>query len=304
MKDPGPDLVSALSLARRQDGALSYRQALAAGLTRGHLRSLVANGRWIRVCRGCFLVPDYDPVRGPVHAAQLVRPGSVACGITAARLLGFGALPKPDPGENIHLLMPPDAPWRRSPPLVLHRTPYRAEEMVDVRGLSATSPERTLVDILLSWDKAEAIAVADAALHSGRLPDLGTVRSMMFGRRGALSLGPWWLTVDGRAESPLETRLRLLLQDAGLAPEEVQYKVRDSDGHVFARLDLAWPSRRLCVEADGVGVHSEPAALLRDRHRQNALVNAGWHVLRFTWSDITSTPRAVISAVYDAFDRR
>jgi very-short-patch-repair endonuclease len=237
-----------------------------------------------------------------VHAAQLCRPGAVACDLTAARLLGFEALPTPDPAEKIHLLLPPHASRKSSPAFVLHWSPYRAEEMTEIGGLSVSSPERTLADILLSWSRVEAIAVVDAALHQGQVLDLERVRSMMVGRLGARRLGSWWLAVDGRSESALETRLRLLLSDAGLPPEEIQYRVRDTYGSVFARLDLAWPSRQLCVEADGAGVHSQPTALLRDRRRQNALISAGWTVLRFTWADVISAPRSVTSAVRYALD--
>jgi very-short-patch-repair endonuclease len=235
-----------------------------------------------------------------VHAAQLCRPGAVACDITAARLLGFEALPTPDPNEKIHLLLPRHVSRSPSPAFVTHCSPYRAEEMTEICGLSVTSAERTLADLLLSWSRVEAIAVVDAALHRGQVLGLERVRSMMVGRNGVRRLGSWWLAVDGRSESALETRLRVLLSDAGIPPEEVQYRVRDNFGNVFARLDLAWPSRRLCVEADGVGVHSQPTALLRDRRRQNALVSAGWTVLRFTWADVTNGPRSVTSAVREA----
>jgi very-short-patch-repair endonuclease len=39
------------------------------------------------------------------------------------------------------------------------------------------------------------------------------------------------------------------------------------------------------AEADGRGPHGTPEAAYADRRRQNRLVNAGWTVLRFTWSD-------------------
>ncbi|WP_307813941.1 hypothetical protein [Micromonospora luteifusca] len=41
----------------------------------------------------------------------------------------------------------------------------------------------------------------------------------------------------------------------------------------------------MIAEADGRGPHAVPEAVFADRRRQNRLVNAGWTVLRFTWSD-------------------
>jgi very-short-patch-repair endonuclease len=93
----------------------------------------------------------------------------------------------------------------------------------------------------------------------------------------------------------LETRLRLVLMAAGLPPEELQFVLR-SAGRFVARLDMAWPSRRLAVEADG-RVHDQPQALYRDRDRQNDIVLAGWTVLRFTWADVVHRPTQVIARV-------
>jgi very-short-patch-repair endonuclease len=54
---------------------------------------------------------------------------------------------------------------------------------------------------------------------------------------------------------------------------------------ILAVGDLAWPTARLIGEADGQAPHGQPAALYRDRRRQNRLVEAGWQILRFTWQD-------------------
>jgi very-short-patch-repair endonuclease len=35
----------------------------------------------------------------------------------------------------------------------------------------------------------------------------------------------------------------------------------------------------------------------RDRQRQNAVVLAGWTVLRFTWHDLTQRPNEVIAEI-------
>ncbi|MCK9877598.1 DUF559 domain-containing protein [Frankia sp. Ag45/Mut15] len=79
-------------------------------------------------------------------------------------------------------------------------------------------------------------------------------------------------------------------------------------GSIVARLDFAWPTALLALEADGVGPHSEPQALFRDRHRQNQLVHLGWEVLRFTFLDATAHARrlteTVRAALRDAESRR
>jgi very-short-patch-repair endonuclease len=52
------------------------------------------------------------------------------------------------------------------------------------------------------------------------------------------------------------------------------HTVRDPDGWFVARVDLAFPDRRVAIEYDGPW-HGEPGQLARDRRRLNALVTAG-----------------------------
>ena len=62
---------------------------------------------------------------------------------------------------------------------------------------------------------------------------------------------------------------------------------------VFARLGLL-------IEVDGYEAHSSGAAFESDRARQNALVTAGWTVLRFTYAMITRNPEQVLADIQHA----
>lgn len=62
--------------------------------------------------------------------------------------------------------------------------------------------------------------------------------------------------------------------------------VLDAHGRFVARVDLALPDLRLAIEHDGQAVHERPGVFTSDRRRQNALVAAGWTVLRFTAADL------------------
>ena len=68
-------------------------------------------------------------------------------------------------------------------------------------------------------------------------------------------------------------------------------------GRVVAVVDVLFPETRLVVEVDGWSTHGHRAAFQRDRARQNALVNAGYVVLRFTWEDLAERPAYVVQAV-------
>lgn len=60
-----------------------------------------------------------------------------------------------------------------------------------------------------------------------------------------------------------------------------------------ARVDLADEDLRIVLEADSFEWHGSRAALRRDARRYNALVIAGWLVLRFTWDQVMFEPDEV-----------
>jgi very-short-patch-repair endonuclease len=70
-----------------------------------------------------------------------------------------------------------------------------------------------------------------------------------------------------------------------------------------ARVDLAYPERRVVIELDGFGPHSGRESFCRDRTRQNQLVLLGWTVLRFTWSDVIERPEATVATLTAALER-
>jgi hypothetical protein len=160
-------------------------------------------------------------------------------------------------------------------------------EAMAVRGIRVTSPVRTVADNLLRVDRFAGVSLLDSALNLGLLhgDDLPAVAAMLLGRRGAVAARPWLAQADCRAQSPLETRVRLRCADGGVAPEELQFAVRDTSGHLLGVADLAWSGAGLLAEADGRGPHGTPDAVHADRRRQNRLINAGWRLLRFTWID-------------------
>jgi very-short-patch-repair endonuclease len=96
----------------------------------------------------------------------------------------------------------------------------------------------------------------------------------------------------------METRLRFLLIEAGLPRPEVQADLRDTDGRFIGRADLYYPQKRLVIEYDGAN-HRE--RLVEDNRRQNALLNAGFRLLRFTAADVHQRPESIAGQVRHAF---
>jgi very-short-patch-repair endonuclease len=114
------------------------------------------------------------------------------------------------------------------------------------------------------------------------------------GVRGARRARQATTLADPRAESPPESRLRVLLTLAGL-PAVPQYAVRDEAGTFVARVDPAFPDRRIAVEYDGLW-HAEPGQFGRDRRRIDPLVAAGWIVLHVRAADLHD-PEVLVARV-------
>ena len=91
----------------------------------------------------------------------------------------------------------------------------------------------------------------------------------------------------------METRIRLELIRARLPRPAVQAELCDASGNFIGRADLYYPDRRLVIEYDG---RNHKDRLVADLRRQNALVNAGYHLLRFTGVDMR-TPGSVVTQV-------
>ena len=96
-------------------------------------------------------------------------------------------------------------------------------------------------------------------------------------------------------DSLLEVRMANLLHRSGLPKAVFQHEV-SIDGRRY-RIDFAYPERRIAIEVDGWAKFSSPEGAQAVLARQNALVAAGWTVLRFTWGDVVRRPRHVAGLV-------
>ena len=92
------------------------------------------------------------------------------------------------------------------------------------------------------------------------------------------------------SDSPMETRIRLVIVFDGLPVPVLQHPV----GPYF--LDMAYPAIRLAVEYDGQAHRTQKRAL-RDLTRQAYLSGTGWKVLRFTAVQVLRRPWEVAAEV-------
>lgn len=276
-------------------GSAAVRDGL---LTVGRLRSSC----WRRVMRDVYVHRDVAlDIAMRARAAALVVPdGSAVSGKSAAWLYGADVL---RPGDGLEVTLPRDAVMKPRAGLVIRRALLPGSDIRTTHGIAVTTPLRTAFDLARRRrphhrrQLIEAVVAVDALAHLrlfnfetlidyARLPEHA-------GWRGVRMVGEIVRLSDPAAESPMESRVRLFLVLAGLPRPVAQYEVRDRDGHLCARLDLAYPEIRLGIEYDGAFHRDQWPA---DIARQNALLAQGWHLLRFTAQHIR-TPAAVVAQV-------
>lgn len=95
---------------------------------------------------------------------------------------------------------------------------------------------------------------------------------------------------DRRTCSPLEPLFASIAAKAGVRVE-YQHPVV-ADGHKYI-LDFALPEIMVAIEIDGLEVHATRDALDNDLERQNRLIVAGWHLLRYTATHLVRRRSAV-----------
>src|SRR5258708_5782698 len=170
----------------------------------------------------------------------------------------------------------------------------RPDEIVRLKGLPVTSAFRTTVDLGSNRVLVGAVIALDMALHR-RIVDLTDLRTVCEANRGAKRVAKLRRAVElaePATESPMETRLRMLLVTARLPRPQAQVPLHDLAGRFLGRPDLYHASHKLGLEYDG-GTHRDN--LVEDNRRQNRLLNGGIRLLRFTAPDIFRTPASGIA---------
>ena len=179
---------------------------------------------------------------------------------------------------------------------------YDDDEVEVSGGVVVTTPERTALDIACRYPLDRAVAAIDALARATKLKvvDVEALAERYRGRRGIRAARTALDLVDAGAESPQETRVRLLLIRAGFPRPETQLAIYDGYGQLVAELDMGW--RDVMVGVDYEGDHHRTRRQFdRDIRRLEAVADLGWNDVRVTAQD---TDGAIIGRVARARARR
>ncbi|WP_461184278.1 hypothetical protein, partial [Xylanimonas ulmi] len=263
------------------------------------LRTALRRGEVTRLRPGVFAdaidrwMPEWERAEHE-HLLQLaaglaaLRAPSWASHTSAALLHGCWVLRLGRRAE-VTQLAPPDVRDRRDP-LMRHWTQLPERDRTELGGVPITTIERTVVDCALTLPGEQAAGIVESGLRMGADRDVvEQVLRESRGKRGVRSARRVLSLADGRVESLGEARLRWIAFDDGLPPLAAAVPV---ETHLGTRwVDLGWPDMCLGLEFDGELKYAGDDAqrvILEEKARHDALVEAGWTVLRVTWRDLAT----------------
>lgn len=274
-------------------------EALAAGtVTRNDLRR-----RYVKLHRNVYARRGLELTALDRATAAWLWSGreGVLVGNSAAAVLGAKWLSPDAPAEIGRVRYP-------SPPGIVVRSGAIADDELRAVGeITCTTPDRTAYDLgrrLVPLERA--VVGIDALLHATHVSAcaVGALALRYPGARGIRRLREALALIDAGAESPQETRLRLLLVRSGLPRPVTQIPVRDDHGRVVRRIDMGWPQWMVGVEYDGEHHFTDPDAYAGDIERLEFLADRGWRIVRVSSRQLRWQPQAVVVRVNRAIAAR
>ncbi|MGH8890305.1 MAG: DUF559 domain-containing protein, partial [Acidothermaceae bacterium] len=271
----------------------------------GVSRSQLRGARYSTPFRGIHVVGRLSELDDLCCAARAVLPSAaVFCDETAAALF---RLPLPRAVDiSLQVATPSGAALVRRRGIVGHIRDLPVDDVTTVDGLPVTTAARTFVDLAAKHQRAALVALGDAILRAGyaTVAEIGVVVDRSRRRRGVRLARQLLDLLNGRAESPMESVIRLLLVDGGLPTPEVNVNVYDGYGDFLARADLLFRAARIIIEYEGDHHRTDKGQFAHDVRRGSRLAVAGYLVLRFTADDVLRRPHYVVATVKAAFASR
>lgn len=277
-----------LDLLARQDGLVTIDQAQRYGLPARTLRRRVSADGWARVAPRVMLAGGHPwSDRARVRAAALWAGDRAAVSGPAAAW--WHGMLRSAPSV-VDVTVPRCCGLRARPGVRVRRRDLAAVDQVRAAGIRLTGKPLATLEAAVAvpegsefLDRALQRHVDFTAVHRAYCRNLGA--------HGGADIAVLLAAAADRADSAAERLMIAIMRGAALRGWV--------HGFRFDRwtVDFAFPAARLAIEVDGWAWHVDVERFRADRHKGNALVRAGWDVLRFTWHDLNNRPGYVLDEI-------
>ena len=240
------------------------------------------------IYRDVYLARDVELTALLRARAAWLSTQATLCGLSAAAAFGTKWLDPAAPAEIIRT-------DRHAPRgIVVHTWQLGPDETCLAGSMRVTTAARTAFDIGRRIQTVRAVPILDALMNATGLNPAAVlaVAARHPGVRGVGKLRSVLELVDGGAESPQESKLRMLLVAGGLPPPETQINFRD----LHIRVDMGWREWKVAVEYDGVQHWTDRRQRAWDLERIAKLEASGWVVVRVS-ADMMKRPEIIVERV-------
>lgn len=248
-----------------------------------------------RLLHGIYVAASVEVTPLTIAEAALLPFGEKAWAshATAARVLD---LPIPAlPGEHVTVVESRRRRSRKDVACHLARKGWVNE----VGGVKVSAPQQVFLELATQLTLVDLVIVGDHMVRKG-LVDLGTLREFC-----ADSSGPGAVLartavgyVRNGVDSPMETRLRLLIVLAGLPEPEVNLLVGDEVER--RKYDLSYRRSKTILEYDGRQHVERIEQWEADLERREGIDDDQWRILVFVAKDIYKSPGRTLERIHRA----
>ncbi len=247
----------------------------------------VVRGVWVR--RASI---DQDTM---IRAALCIHPRpALASHVSAAAVRG---LPVPDP-PFVHVTVHRDEDRRYRPEIKCHVTKRNLRPVV-VRGIKVTNLVDTFISCAGMLSLVDLVILGDAMVRAFDITAKQLRRACARSSdyyAGLARMGAAYVR-DG-VDSPMETRLRMLIVLAGLPEPVVNYRLYNDDGTWRRRFDLCYPRIKLIVEYDGRQHADDPDQWASDVERREEFDDEGYRLLIVRSRGIFKEPERTLQRIH------
>lgn len=244
--------------------------------------------------RGVWIERDSWNALTLIRAALLIHPDSAfASHLSAAEVLD---LPVP-PHKFAHVTVA-DAKHRRYRAEIKTHVTRRRRRLVMRHGIRATDPIATFIDCAGWLGLVDLVVLGDALakkyeISPAQLIDACRASDDYYAGLALRAAG----YVRAGVDSPMETRLRLLIVLAGLPEPVVNYRRYRADGAWHRRFDLCYPSIKLIIEYDGRHHLTDSLQWASDIERREEFDDEGYRIIVVIAADIFRSPQRTLHRI-------
>ena len=290
------DDVETIKNSRPFDESVPFTRAEArvAGIS---VKALVG-GRYQRIFFDLYVATAViiTPLVRAKAALKVCPAGSQVSHFTAAEL--WGAVVPHQPLTHLSSPQPGVRSERRG--VHSHRLSAHSH-VVSFRGIRVSSPEQTFIDLACVLPLVDLVVLGDSLVKAKRTTVSRLVEVVQawrgWGSRPALRAVGY---VRKGVDSPMETRLRMLMVLAGLPEPVVNHIQYDAMGGWARRFDLSYPDLLLVIEYDGRQHADNDKQWDHDIDRREGLDVEGWRLVVIRSKGIYAEPHRTLQRITDA----